>query len=111
MAVTPKTDEAFLREVDEELRRDQIVGVWTQHGRLILSAIVGGLLDLRGRARVAVLEPQQGRSASRQAADRVRLDRREQARRGGTGACRTRDIGRAGLQRDRSHDRGQPTVQ
>lgn len=44
MAVTPKTDEAFLREVDEELRRDQIVGVWTQHGRLILSAIVGGLL-------------------------------------------------------------------
>ena len=44
MAVPPKTDEAFLREVDEELRRDQIVGVWTQHGRLILGAIVGGLL-------------------------------------------------------------------
>ena len=44
MAVTPKTDEAFLREVDEELRRDQIVGVWTQHGRLIVGAIVGGLL-------------------------------------------------------------------
>lgn len=44
MAVTPKTDEAFLREVDEELRRDQIVGVWTQHGRLIVGAILGGLL-------------------------------------------------------------------
>ncbi|MDB5681707.1 MAG: hypothetical protein JWO16_1512 [Sphingomonas bacterium] len=44
MAVTPKTDEAFLREVDEELRRDQLVGVWTQHGRLILGAILGGLL-------------------------------------------------------------------
>lgn len=43
MAVTPKTDEAFLREVDEELRRDQIVGVWTQHGRLIVGAIVAGL--------------------------------------------------------------------
>ena len=31
--MSPNTDEAFLREVDEELRRDQIVGVWTQHGR------------------------------------------------------------------------------
>ncbi|WP_240047700.1 tetratricopeptide repeat protein [Sphingomonas panacisoli] len=40
----PKTDEAFLREVDEELRRDQIVGVWTNHGRLILGAIGAGLL-------------------------------------------------------------------
>jgi len=44
LAVTPKTDEAFLREVDEELRRDQIVGVWTKHGRLILGVIGGGLL-------------------------------------------------------------------
>lgn len=44
MAVPPKTDEAFLREVDEELRRDQIAGVWTNHGRLILGAILGGLL-------------------------------------------------------------------
>jgi hypothetical protein len=44
LAVTPKTDEAFLREVDEELRRDQLVGVWTQHGRLILGVVLGGLL-------------------------------------------------------------------
>lgn len=44
MAVPPKTDEAFLREVDEELRRDQLVGVWTNHGRLILGLIAGGLL-------------------------------------------------------------------
>jgi hypothetical protein len=44
LAVTPKTDEAFLREVDEELRRDQIVDVWTQHGRLIVGAIVAALL-------------------------------------------------------------------
>ena len=44
MAVTPKTDEAFLREVDEELRRDQFVGLWTNHGRLILGVIGGGLL-------------------------------------------------------------------
>jgi len=44
LAVTPKTDEAFLREVDEELRRDQMVGIWTKHGRLILGLIGGGLL-------------------------------------------------------------------
>ena len=44
MAVTPKTDETFLREVDEELRRDQMVGVWKQYGRLIVGAVVGGLL-------------------------------------------------------------------
>ncbi len=43
MAVTPNTDEAFLREVDEELRRDQIVGVWRNYGRLILAVVVGGL--------------------------------------------------------------------
>jgi len=40
LAVTPNTDEAFLREVDEELRRDQMVGVWTQYGRWIVGAIV-----------------------------------------------------------------------
>jgi hypothetical protein len=44
LAVPPKTDEAFLREVDEELRRDQIVGVWTQHGRLIVAAMIAGLV-------------------------------------------------------------------
>jgi hypothetical protein len=44
LAVTPNTDEAFLREVDEELRRDQIVGVWTSHGRLILGAIIAALV-------------------------------------------------------------------
>ena len=44
MAVTPNTDEAFLREVDEELRRDQIVGVWKNYGRVIVGVVVGGLL-------------------------------------------------------------------
>ena len=43
MAVTPNTDEAFLREVDEELRRDRIVGLWTNYGRLILGVVIGGL--------------------------------------------------------------------
>ena len=31
MAVTPHTDEAFLREVDEELRRDQLTSFWTRY--------------------------------------------------------------------------------
>jgi len=43
LAVTPKTDEAFLREVDEELRRDQIVGVWKNYGRVIVGLIIAAL--------------------------------------------------------------------
>ena len=48
MAVTPNTDEAFLREVDEELRRDQIVGVWKNYGRLIVGLIVAALAIFAG---------------------------------------------------------------
>lgn len=48
MAVTPKTDEAFLREVDEELRRDQIVGVWKNYGRVIIGLIVAALAIFAG---------------------------------------------------------------
>ena len=44
MAVTPHTDEAFLREVDDELRRDQMADVWTRYGRWIIGAVVGGLV-------------------------------------------------------------------
>jgi hypothetical protein len=44
VAVTPsKTEEAFLREVDEEVRRDQMVSVWKNYGRLIIAAIIAGL--------------------------------------------------------------------
>jgi len=48
LAVTPKTDEAFLREVDEELRRDQIVGVWKNYGRVIVGLIVAALAIFAG---------------------------------------------------------------
>ena len=48
MAVTPNTDEAFLREVDEELRRDQVAGIWTRYGRWIIAAIVVGLAGFGG---------------------------------------------------------------
>ncbi|KQS01861.1 hypothetical protein ASG11_13625 [Sphingomonas sp. Leaf357] len=50
MAVTPPTDEAFLREVDEELRRDQLTSFWTRYGRWLLAgiglalAVFGGVL-------------------------------------------------------------------
>lgn len=39
MASTPPTEEAFLREVDEELRREQIQTLWTRYGRLALIAV------------------------------------------------------------------------
>ena len=48
MAVTPNTDEAFLREVDEELRRDQIVGAWKNYGRLMVGVVVAGLAIFAG---------------------------------------------------------------
>lgn len=48
MAVTPHTDEAFLREVDEELRREQMVDVWTRYGRWIIGAVVAGLVVFAG---------------------------------------------------------------
>ncbi|MEN2787482.1 tetratricopeptide repeat protein [Sphingomonas qilianensis] len=48
MAVPPKTDEAFLREVDEELRRDQLTSVWTRYGRWIIVAILAALALFAG---------------------------------------------------------------
>ncbi|MBV9843243.1 MAG: tetratricopeptide repeat protein [Sphingomonadaceae bacterium] len=51
MPITPRAeDHAFLREVDEELRRDQMEGLVRRHGRtaivaaILLLAIVGGVL-------------------------------------------------------------------
>ena len=51
MAVTPQdTDEAFLREVDEGVRRDQALSLWQRYGKLgiallvlFLGAVAGGL--------------------------------------------------------------------
>jgi hypothetical protein len=42
------TDEAFLREVDEEYRRDQMLGIWQRYGRVIIGVTVVGLLALAG---------------------------------------------------------------
>ena len=50
MALPPSgtTDEAFLREVDEEYRRSQMLGIWQKYGRLIIGAVVAGFLALGG---------------------------------------------------------------
>lgn len=40
MASTPPTQEAFLREVDEELRRDELQSLWKRFGRLVIGGIV-----------------------------------------------------------------------
>ncbi len=48
MAVKPATDVAFLREVDEELRRDQLAGAWRRWGRLAVVAVVAALALFAG---------------------------------------------------------------
>lgn len=46
MALTPQNNDAFFREVDEELRREQIGSFWRTYGRFIAIAIVAGLIAL-----------------------------------------------------------------
>lgn len=48
MAVPPNTNEAFLREVDDELRRDQLTSFWERWGRLLIVAIVVALAAFAG---------------------------------------------------------------
>ena len=42
------TDEAFLREVDEEYRRDQAMHIFRRYGRWIIGAVVVALIALGG---------------------------------------------------------------
>lgn len=49
MAVTPtQIEESFLREVDEELRREQIGTFWRRYGRALVALILIGLAALGG---------------------------------------------------------------
>jgi len=48
LASTPPSNEAFIREVDEELRRDQVKTLWQRYGRLAIVAIVAALIGLGG---------------------------------------------------------------
>jgi hypothetical protein len=49
LAVTPQQqNEAFIREVQEEVRRDQILSFWQRYGRLLIGGIVVLLLAYAG---------------------------------------------------------------
>jgi hypothetical protein len=48
LALSPNSNEAFLREVDEELRKDQALHVWKRYGLWIIAAIVAALLGFAG---------------------------------------------------------------
>ncbi|OWK27932.1 tetratricopeptide repeat protein [Sphingomonas dokdonensis] len=48
MALTPQNNEAFLREVDEELRKEQAAAIWRRWGLAIAAAVVLGLLIFAG---------------------------------------------------------------
>ncbi|WP_313807801.1 tetratricopeptide repeat protein [Sphingobium sp.] len=43
MALTPQNSEAFMREVDEAVRQDQLLTFWQRFGRWIVAAVVIGL--------------------------------------------------------------------
>ena len=48
MALTPQSNEAFLREVDEGLRRDQAIAIWRRWGIAIVGLVVVGLIAFAG---------------------------------------------------------------
>lgn len=48
MALSPESNEAFLREVDDALRQDQALDFWRRYGRLLIVAIIGGLAVFGG---------------------------------------------------------------
>lgn len=48
MAQPPATSDAFLREVDDELRRDQLADAWQRWGRIGIGAVVALLLLFAG---------------------------------------------------------------
>jgi len=48
LAETPPVNDAFLREVDEAVRQDQIFGFWKRFGRAIAAAVVTGLIAFGG---------------------------------------------------------------
>ena len=43
MAVPPTTNEEFIREVDDELRREQALTIWKKYGRWMIAVVLGGL--------------------------------------------------------------------
>jgi hypothetical protein len=43
LALPPKADDPFFREVDEELRRDQLVNLWKRYGIALVLVLILGL--------------------------------------------------------------------
>jgi len=48
LAKTEEPDDSFIREVDEEYRRDQMKSLWARYGRWLIAALVLGLGALAG---------------------------------------------------------------
>lgn len=48
MALPPQTNEAFLREVDEQVRLDTAARFWKRWGRVLIGAIVAALIAFGG---------------------------------------------------------------
>jgi hypothetical protein len=48
LATTPPINEQFLREVDDELRRDQALTLWQRYGRWAIIGVIGVLAALAG---------------------------------------------------------------
>lgn len=63
MALTPQNDETFLREVDDELRRDQLTSLWRRYGRLGIALLV---ILLAGLAAFLWWRAESGRKADAQ---------------------------------------------
>lgn len=82
MAITPQNNEAFLREVDEELRRDQMRDFWTRRGLVVLALVIIGLAAFGGwlfwQHRQTTQQEQQGERFST-ALDDIGAGQREKA--------------------------------
>jgi hypothetical protein len=48
LAIKPADNETFYREVDEELRKEQLTGVWKRYGALIIGGVLLFLIALGG---------------------------------------------------------------
>ncbi len=48
MALTPQNNEAFFREVDEDVRRDRMLAFFQRYGKLVAALVVLGLVALAG---------------------------------------------------------------
>jgi hypothetical protein len=48
LALTPQNNEAFLREVDEQVRLDAAARFWKQWGRVLIGAVIAALVGFAG---------------------------------------------------------------